>query len=150
MSTMKRSISAAAAAFMALTSVACTEREAPKTPLGNAPQGPANQSAHVASISGEAKRALDSGNVLFRAKSYELALAQYSRSAELAPTEMAPLLGILMVADVTGDTRLADATLPKLRRLDPGVADSTVVKPHKKIMEGHPRLTAPTPAAPTT
>ncbi len=45
--------------------------------------------------------ALDSGNMLFRAKAYDRALVQYRRSARLAPTELAPLLGILMVAEAT-------------------------------------------------
>jgi hypothetical protein len=140
---MKRSIFAGMLACACIVSGACTESDAPKTPLGAAPQGSMTGSAPVSPIGGEAKRALDSANLLFRAKEYGLALEQYRRSSELAPAEMAPLMGILMVADVTKDTKLADSTLPKLRKLNPAVADSSVVSPHSRIPEGHPPLTTP-------
>lgn len=129
-----------------VTTAACGRSDAPKTPLGAARAGNvgANESAAPAII-GEAKLALDSGNMLFRAKAYDHALAQYRRSAVLAPHEIAPLLGILMVADVTKDSRLGDATLPLVRKLNPAVADSSASTPHSRMIEAHPRTIAPRP-----
>jgi hypothetical protein len=97
----------------------------------------------VGGYTGEAKRALDSGNTLFRAKDYRAALAQYRRSADLAPSELAPLLGMMMVADVTNDAKLKEETLPRIRKLDPGAADSAVVMPHSKIIKVHPGSVSP-------
>jgi hypothetical protein len=98
----------------------------------------------AAGYTSEAKRALDSGNTLFRAKDYRAALAQYSRASDLAPAELAPLLGIMMVADVTNDAKLKGETLPRIRKLDPGAADSAVVMPHSKIIKSHPGSVNPT------
>jgi hypothetical protein len=124
---------------------ACGGTDAPKTPLGEtSSRGVASDEA-IPAITGEAKLALDSGNTLFRAKAYDGALVQYRRSAQLAPTELAPLLGIMMVADATKDSKLAEATLPRIRRLNPAVADSSAEMPHSKIMEAHPRTGVATP-----
>ena len=111
----------------ALTIYGCGGSDAPKTPLGQANQGGVGGSgaATPAAIGGEAKAALDSGNILFRAKAYDRALAQYRRSARLAPTELAPLLGILMVTEVTKNAKLADSTLSRMRELNPAAADSS-------------------------
>lgn len=121
----------------------CKGSDAPKVPLGSAPPPAADASQPLVPVSGEARVALDSGNVLFRAKAYDLALAQYSRSADLAPTQVAPLLGILMVADITKDTKLAEATLPRIRKLDPTMADSSTVNSHSKLMQSHPKVGGP-------
>jgi hypothetical protein len=91
-------------------------------------------------IHGEAKVALDSGNLLFRGKNYDGALKLYSRAADLAPAELAPLLGIMMVSDITNDSNLGKTTLARIRKLDPGYADSTAMMSHAKIMKAHPPL----------
>ena len=117
--------------------LACGGTDAPKTPLGERSNGVAEEAGSA--ITGAAKLALDSGNMLFRAKAYDRALLQYQRSAQLAPDELAPLLGIMMVADATKDSRLSKETLPRIRRLDPLVADSSVRMPPSKIIEAHPR-----------
>jgi hypothetical protein len=129
------------ASFAATVTVdACSGADAPKTPLGAADSGTiAPDGAMVPAIQGEAKAALDSGNILFRAKAYGRALAQYRRSADLAPAELAPLLGIMMVADVTKDSRLRGATLSRIRKLDPAAADSSAAIPHSRMIEAHPR-----------
>ena len=120
----------------------CGGTDAPKTPLGEkASEGIAANDVRPP-ITGEARLALDSGNMLFRAKAYDKALSQYRRSAQLAPAELAPLLGIMMVADVTKDSKLSDETLPRIRRLDPAMADSSTRMPHSKIIERHPRSRA--------
>ena len=115
---------------------ACGGKEAPKTPLAR-PKPPESQ------LIGEAKNALDSANVLFRAKSFDRALEQYERASELAPAETAPLLGILMVADVTRDAKLSESTLTRLRKLDPSLADSSAVTPHSRMMREHPKVPPP-------
>ena len=118
----------------------CSGKEAPKTPLGASSSSAAAPIDASGPIHGDAKVALDRGNVLFREKSYKDALEQYRRSAELAPDELAPLLGIMMVADVTKDSALASATLPRIRSLDPAMADSSLLTPHSKIIREHPAV----------
>ena len=120
---------------------ACSGSDAPKVPLGTATTAtaPMNESASHG-LAGQARVALDSANQLFRARAYDMALAQYRRSADLAPGEVAPLLGILMVADVTKNSGLANETLPRLRKLDPTMADSSLVTPHSKIIKKHPAV----------
>lgn len=125
--------------FVAVVNVpACGGTDAPKTPLGERSAGGVTADEAPPAITGAAKLALDSGNMLFRAKEYDRALSQYRRSAQLAPDELAPLLGIMMVADVTRNSKLSEETLPRIRRLDPGVADSSARIPHSKIMQRHP------------
>jgi hypothetical protein len=134
MSVLRFYCAAAAAGILA-----CGGTDAPRTPLSEkGSTGVAGDEATPA-IRGDAKIALDSGNMLFRAKAYGRALSQYQRAAQLAPNELAPLLGIMMVADVTKDSKLSEQTLPRIRRLDPAVADSSMRMPHSKIIEGHPR-----------
>jgi hypothetical protein len=118
-----------------------SDREAPKIPLAQANQGTigASEAATPGAMGGEAKTALDSGNMLFRAKAYDRALAQYRRSARLAPTELAPLLGILMVTDVTKNAKLADSTLLRMRELNPAAADSSAAMSHAEIVGVHSR-----------
>ena len=94
--------------LLCLAVAACANREAPKTALGET-------ASAAPGITGNARLSLDSGNMLFRAKLYDAALAQYERAATLAPAETAPLLGIMIVADVKKDPRLADATLLRLK-----------------------------------
>src|SRR5512141_1782771 len=120
----------------------CGGSDAPKIPLGAAKaMADAPRNPPMTGPTGEARVALDSGNLLFRAKAYDQALVQYQRSAELAPNEVAPLMGILMVADVTKDSKLAEATRPRLRKLSAELADS--MEPHSKIIRAHPPMGAP-------
>jgi hypothetical protein len=135
----------------AMSIVGCGGTDAPKTPLGEARSGTAGADERaILPIGGEAKLALDSGNLLFRAKAYDQAVAQYRRSSNLAPTEVAPLLGILMVADATKDSKLADATLARIRKLNPALADSSAAISHSEMIEAHLRTgtAAPSPRRP--
>lgn len=127
-----------------------SNREAPKIPLDQANPGSIGTSgvATPGAMGGEAKTALDSGNMLFRAKAYNRALVQYRRSARLAPTELAPLLGILMVADVTKNAKLADSTLPRMRELNPAAADSSAAMSHAEILDIHSRAKKVPPPPP--
>jgi len=137
-------------AAAAVTIWGCSGNETPKIPLGHANAGGMGGSGAEtpAAIGGDAKRALDSGNVLFRAKAYDRALAQYRRSAGLAPTELAPLLGILMVTDVTKNARLADSTLARIRELNPAAADSSGAMSHAEILKAHSRARKGPPPPP--
>ena len=105
----------------ALAIGACSKSadEARKLPLGHPrvanQDRPGERSGPT--IHGEAKVALDSGNILYTAKAYTLALAEYRRAATLAPDEEAPLFGMLMVANVTKDARLADSAKTLMRAL---------------------------------
>ena len=125
-----------AALLAASTVIACDKNDSPKVPLTPPP-------AANAGLAGEAKASLDSGNVLFRRHAFNDALAQYQRAAELAPSEAAPLLGILMVADANADARLRETTMARLRKLDPALADSSTMMSHSKIMQAHPKPAQP-------
>lgn len=121
---------------------ACSgDRDAPKIPLQRSNTASVGTSAADTrtGITGEARTALDSANILFRAKEYDRALMQYRRSARLAPTELAPLFGILMVTDVTKNAKLADSTLSRMRALNPAAADSLAAMSHAQIVGVHSR-----------
>ena len=62
-----------------------------------------------AGMSPEATRALDSGNVLLRAKLDREALGQYRIAAAQAPDHSAPWFGIGMAAKRLGDSALVDS-----------------------------------------
>ena len=113
------------------------DNEADTGPSGSAPPR----------ITGEAKVALDSGNVLFRAKAYDLALAQYRRSAQLAPSDVTPLFGVLMVGEATGNSQLADSARARIRELNPSLADSST-RGHAEMIDRHSRITTTTPSPP--
>lgn len=82
----------------------------------------------------------------FRARSYDAALAEYDGAAKLVPNELASLLGVMMVADVTNNTKLAEETRPRIRKLDQGYPDSAADS-HARVIRSHP---PPTPATPGT
>lgn len=87
----------------------------------------------------EAKVKLDSGNVLFRAKKYDAALAQYRAAAALAPKHTAPLYGISMVGRAMNNQKLADSATAEMQKLTgplpaqhPSLSDSAVRDAHKQ------------------
>jgi hypothetical protein len=124
-------------ALVAAAPLACDRSDAPDIPLD---QRGAAAGAMVPTITGEAKATLDSGNALFRARDYARALEQYRTSARLAPTELAPLLGMVMVAEATSNAALRDSTMQRIRALDPEAADSAAASPHSDIIRAHPPL----------
>jgi hypothetical protein len=101
---------------LASSILACsTKDEPPRATLGRvADSAHAERQAH-ALLGPAAKAALDSGNVLFRKKSYSEALAQYRAAAALAPQHSAPLFGIYMVARATDNRAMADSALGAIR-----------------------------------
>lgn len=117
---------------IAATALACSKpADAPaKVPLGSAVSAAAPAGSLPApSLSPEAKRALDSGNVLFRAGSaakkkndaagakrlYAEALLQYRQSAKESPDHAAPWFGIQMVAKEQDNKALADSAFASIR-----------------------------------
>jgi hypothetical protein len=132
--------------FAALIVLGCGgKEEPPMIPLDQAQAPGLSPHGTVPSITGEAKVALDSGNTLYSAKSYALALAQYRRAAALAPEAEAPLFGMLMVASATNDARLTDSATKLLRALnDSAGADSTTAD---ELVDIHSRIRT-SPASP--
>jgi tetratricopeptide (TPR) repeat protein len=105
------------AILIAAVLLACTAKdEPPRVPLGRvADSSVARQQAH-ALLGPAAKAALDSGNVLFRKKAYDEALAEYRAAAALAPQHSAPLFGMYMVARATNNKAMAASALDGIRR----------------------------------
>ena len=131
--------------------VACKrEKEAPKLPLGHPDISAAGQPAPPVrtAITGEAKIALDSGNVLYKAKGHTSALAQYRRAAALAPEQEAPLIGMLMVANVTSNARLADSVTAKLRTMNSSLFAGTDSLSAEQLKEIHGGAKSPSPHPP--
>lgn len=108
------------------------KEEPPMVPLGQAASSELSPHGTVPSITGEARVALDSGNKLYTAKSYDLALAQYRRAAALAPEAEAPLFGMLMVAGVTGNARLSDSATRLLRALNDSTTADELLDIHSQ------------------
>jgi hypothetical protein len=130
-----------------LAAAACSSGadETPRLPLGHPELGTGSGAVRPAAptIVGEAKVALDSGNVLYRARAYDLALAQYRRAAGLAPAEEAPLFGMLMIATATNDMQLADsatALIKALNRTEAGTtgAGAKLLDVHSGAANPHP------------
>ena len=126
----------------ALLVVGCSgKEEAPMIPLDQPAATGVSPHGTVPTITGEAKVALDSGNKLYTAKSYALALEQYRRAAALAPSAEAPLFGMLMVAGVTNNAALTDSATKLLSALNASSGDSTTAD---ELVDIHSRLrTAP-------
>jgi len=108
----------AAALAASLVVAACSGKsEPPKVPLA---RGSALDSVHAVEtahgfLGPQAKAALDSGNTLFKKRSYAEALGQYRAAAALAPQHAAPLFGIYMVARATNNAAMADSALAGIR-----------------------------------
>ena len=135
---------------IAVLAVACGGKgEAPKVPLAEKmtdSSARAMQEAH-ALLGPEAKVALDSGNVQFRRKDYEKALASYRHAAELAPQHSAPLFGIVMYAQQTKNKKLLDSATKEIQlRTGPlpaasgdaphGTSDSALEELRAKMKKG--------------
>ena len=116
-------------------------------PPGHPPIGASDQAgAPRTMITGAAKAALDSGNTLYKAKAYSAALAQYRRASTLAPTEEAPLVGMMMVANVTSNATLADSINARLRTLNGSLAGDSLSA--EELKDIHAGVKRPAPAPP--
>lgn len=132
---MTRSLSRRAILLPALTLiVAACGGDVPKVPLSQAQPAvggnPKDVEAAHALLGPEAKAALDSGNVLFRRKAFTPALAEYRRSADLAPQHTAPLFGIYMVGRATNNPLLADSAMAGIRARNGTMPTTPTGAPH--------------------
>lgn len=147
MPTLSRASTCLTVALLSV-SVACNKGEAPKTtslsqgaaaPGGELPTGHPDISATPNPIPAAGKVYLDSGNVAFRAKQFDVARKYYEKAASLAPDHGAPWFGIYMVGEATKDKKLADRALAEVKKrtpqdatptTPPGKADSMMLNPH--------------------
>ena len=65
---------------------------------------------------------LDSGNLAFRGKDYEVALTHYRSATELMPDNAAAWFGITMAAEALGRPEVADSGIERARALAPGAS----------------------------
>lgn len=127
----------------AALSAACTPaQDAPKTPLDQAQQQ-ADAEAQIAAHQAPMLAALDSGNTEFRAGRYDAALTHYSKASTLDPASASPYYGVLMVAQKTGRSSLADSATRMIRQLSGenavGHADpAATASPHAGVIPSHP------------
>jgi hypothetical protein len=111
--------------FLILAAACSSGDEGPKTPLAAlAADSGAAPAAEQDILTPAAQAAVDSGNVLFRARRYPQALSRYRAAAVLAPQSPTPLFGIYMVAQATANTRLLDSAVAELRRLNGPLPDA--------------------------
>jgi hypothetical protein len=140
----------------ALATAACTktpDASTAKTPLASGPSmmgAGEPQAGGPNAVPVAARAALDSGNMAFKAKRYDIALAMYREAASKAPGHPAPLYGIYMAADKQGNKALADSAMAQVQAnaKDSQLGDSAIAKMHEQAGQlpmGHPQLT-PTPA----
>ena len=118
------------------TFTACTSSDdAAKTPLAefSAGQESAPMRELPAGLTAVAAARLDSGNVAFRVKQYDVALGYYRGAAESVPNHAAPWYGILMVAQATKNAALAESAMKAVAARNGGgeLLDTASVKNHK-------------------
>jgi Flp pilus assembly protein TadD len=105
--------------LLVAAALACSSGEkAPKVSLAQAKADSVHNAAGMQvedALSPQGQAALDSGNVLFRRKAFDQALAQYRLASRLSPKSAAPIIGISMVADKMGNKALADSALSAIR-----------------------------------
>jgi hypothetical protein len=127
----------------ALVLVGCggSDAEAAKQPLGGGPRE---------ALSADARAAIDAGNAAYRAGKFDEAIAQYRTAAAAAPDNAAPWYGVLMAAQRTGNTALADSATKAVERLSGAtgtLTDETMQKVHQggafEMPPNHPPTEGP-------
>ena len=130
-------------------SAAARGTAAPATTGAGAPTAGANGGR--AGMSAAATRALDSGNVLLRAKKDREALAQYRIAAAEAPEHSAPWFGIGMAAKRLGDSALVDSAKQVITARSPNPAMQSLgatVPGHGAPVSPHGGSASAAPASP--
>jgi hypothetical protein len=121
--------------------------DAPQVPLAQAAEDSVRQVEAAHAILGPgAKAALDSGNVLYRARKYPAALAEYRVAADLAPQHPAPLFGVYMVAQATGNTGLADSAMAEIKKRSGPTAAAPHAFTDSALRDLHKKVGAPLPS----
>ncbi len=134
--TMRRSILAFPILLVSITACGSDASDAAKKPLGefSASQGGGGPMRELPpGLNAVAAARLDSGNVAFRVKQYDVALGYYRGAADAVPNHAAPWYGIYMVAQATKNTALADSALKAVAIRNGGgeLLDTASVKNHK-------------------
>ena len=127
-----------------------------RQPLGATPASTASADAAEPALPSVAVAALDAGNLAYRAKEFETALAKYREAAQAAPQHAAPWFGIYMVANDMKNVALADSAMTQVKSLS---ADPAALDAHAEVSNptaggvpsGHPSTTVKMPSGhPTT
>jgi hypothetical protein len=86
-------------------------------------------------LNASAAARLDSGNVAFRMQQYAQALQYYRAASGDVPNHPAPWYGILMVAQATGNTALADSATRAVSSRSGGgdLLDTNMAVAHKGV-----------------
>ena len=108
-------ITAAGVALVALTTLGACSRSQPE-PKQALNQPVAAQPSARDLLPEAARNALDAGNEAFRAKDYTKALNSYRDAAKAAPDNASAFYGIYMVAQKTGNTKLADSAQKEIAK----------------------------------
>ncbi len=121
---------------LGLTTACSTSDDAGKTPLaefGASQTGGAPMRELPPGLNAVAAARLDSGNVAFRVKQFDVALGYYRGAAESVPNHAAPWYGILMVAQATRNMALADSAMKAVAARNGGgeLLDTNSVMNHK-------------------
>ena len=122
--------------LVSITACGSDTPDASKKPLGefSATQGSAGPMRELPpGLTAVAAARLDSGNVAFRVKQYDVALGYYRGAAVDVPNHAAPWYGIYMVAQATKNTVLADSALKAVALRNGGgeLLDTASAKNHK-------------------
>lgn len=110
-------------------------------PADHPPIGGAAGGAPRSTLPPAARAALDSGNVAFRAKQYDVALTYYRAAVDAAPGSAAPFFGIYMAARATGNAALADSAMKQVKAHSPanaGMTDSAMKALHAEQQPKRP------------
>jgi hypothetical protein len=146
----------------------CTAKEAspPRQPLSDVAAGAAaGPSVGPPTLPPAAAAHLDSGNVAYRGKQFDAALAHYRAAATAAPDHAAPWYGVYMVGEATNNRVLVDsANAMVASRSGAAINDSVMGSAHggggaaapSGLPSGHPSVSptlppghpAPTPKSP--
>ena len=106
--------------------VASSDSLASALPPGHVPIPASPRGATLTTVS---QALLDSGNVAFRAKKYDAALAFYSKASSATPQHAAPWFGTYMVAKAIGNTQLADSALRMVKARAPDIQAHPITSP---------------------
>ncbi len=149
MLTFARFLMAVASACAFGTLSACDNSDAAgRQPLGTVAEATATSATPT--LPPAALAALDAGNVAYRARQFDAALAKYREAAAAAPAHAAPWFGIYMVANDMKNTVLADSAMTQVKNLaaDPAALDAHAEVSNAKsnpMPSGHPSTTRTVP-----
>jgi hypothetical protein len=152
MTMSSRFLLGALSSVVVLSGVACGRQDTDGPPSsGAATASTASTNSAEPALPAAAIAALDAGNVAYRAKEFDAALAKYREAALAAPQHAAPWFGIYMVANDVKNVALADSAMARVKSLsaDPAALDAHVEVSNAKtngVPSGHPSTTIKMPS----